>query len=555
MMHRGLFAFLSSRFLPAMGETLEKACAPGRSAMRQHGKLGIRALAALIALLCFGAEVLGSAAGVGAQTQSPTWSVPIPLSNIASSSWFPDITADATGRLHVVWASTVERKPPPGTPLGTERPTSYDVVEYTSSLDGTDWAEPNEIIAFRQVNGGSIATRPSLLADPNGTLHLAMVNFDVQYSRARIDRASDAGSWTTPVKISTNGDGYYSSLARDSQGIVHIAFTQNLASLNCAICYHVLVRSSADGGANWSNLTDVSVLPQGAAKPKQLVDDAGGLHLVWEAGQGGGLGQVQDPTSVMHASSVDGGKIWMLPYQFPSPGGRARNISIGMDGDGRLIVVWLGLPSQQIYTSISEDNGLSWSSPFPIEGIVGYDTRLDDTTVATDSAGNIHLVTVGWVDAEQTQLGLFHAVWHADTSTWSSPDIVVSYSGDAPEWPRLAISEGNKLNVVWFVRDAAHIFDSENGRYQIWFAQATVEAPSVPARNLPTPTVTPNLLPPTDEPRISTPTAAPDLAGTNLTLALKPVDNENSVLLIVAKSLVIPIALLILALAYIRYRH
>jgi len=132
MMHRGLFAFLSSRFLPAMGETLEKACAPGRSAMRQHGKLGIRALAALIALLCFGAEVLGSAAGVGAQTQSPTWSVPIPLSNIASSSWFPDITADATGRLHVVWASTVERKPPPGTPLGTERPTSYDVVEYTT---------------------------------------------------------------------------------------------------------------------------------------------------------------------------------------------------------------------------------------------------------------------------------------------------------------------------------------------------------------------------------------------------------------------------------------
>lgn len=524
--------------------------ASGRSTFGGPVARGVGVIAFLVVML--GLPVHFSAL---AQGETTGWSKPIALSSSSPSSWFPSIAADESGNVHVVWASTIPGKPlAPGTQPSPDNPRGYDVVMYSTSSDGEDWTDPNDVMAFPQ-GTGSEATRPSVMTDTSGTLHMSFRDFDVFYSHVRADRATDASAWLSPVKISTNGAGYYSQMARDAQGVLYMVYTQSVPSPNCTSCFHLLMRRSDDNGLNWSSLGDISLLPQGAAKPQLLIDRAGGLHVVWESGKGGGLGRLENPTAVLHSASVDGGKSWSLPYEFPAPSGRARNIAIGMDGQGRLLVTWLGLPSATFYYSVSEDNGTSWSVPTSLPEPGGYETVLDDGTMATDSAGNIHFVTVGLTGGRQSQYALFHLVWDAKTDDWQPPELITSYNSNVPEWPRVVVSKGNVLNLVWFVRDAQHIFDTDHAQYQIWYSQFLADAPAIRPISLP-PQPSPSVLvPATPTLEVISPTSSPDLSSTNPTLTLEPVKNENGILVVLGKSLVLPLILLLLVLSYIAIRR
>ena len=70
-------------------------------------------------------------------------------------------------------------------------------------------------------------------------------------------------------------------------------------------------------------------------------------------------------------------------------------------------------------------------------------------------------------------------------------NVIATYDQGAPEWPRIAVSEGNILNVVWFLRDAEHIWDTENGTYTIWYSRLETSAKAIPPKIRPTSTSTP----------------------------------------------------------------
>jgi hypothetical protein len=305
--------------------------------------------------------------------------------------------------------------------------------------------------------------------------------------------------------------GYFSSLAADGQGQLHLVFTQNAPNDDCPVCYHVFHRWSHDNGLTWSNLTEISTQPTGAAKPQLLIDGQDNLHVVWEAGIGGAYGQLEDPSTVMYSASYDQGQTWTSSVEFISPNNWAKNISIGLDGDGQLLVAWLALPEDLVYYQVSSDQGRSWSPPRPIPDVWGghsvFNTALDDYAMATDSAGNVHLALVGRTSSEQKSLSILHLSW--DGSSWSSPEAVATLIGDVPEWPQIAVGNGNQLHLVWFVRDQAHIWDSDGQQYTIWYTQGKSSAPAVSpvAWSTSTPTPEPKVIdPPTPTP---TPTLTP----------------------------------------------
>jgi hypothetical protein len=195
----------------------------------------------------------------------------------------------------------------------------------------------------------------------------------------------------------------------------------------------------------------------------------------------------------MYAASYEGGNGWESPTEFVSPNGLAKNITIGLYDTDKLLVVWLGLPEDVVYYQFSQDQGRSWSPPRPIPGVWGgysvYGTRLDTYSIATDVAGDIHLVLVGRTQEKQNTLNVLHLTWNG--SIWSSPEAVATLIGDVPEWPRIAVGNGNQLHVVWFVRDQATIWQSDLGKYQIWYAHGSASAPYVDPVSWPTPTPTP----------------------------------------------------------------
>lgn len=437
-------------------------------------------------ILAVCALILGAIAPVrNTFGQSSAWQLPVQLSETGRFSWFPDIAADASGRVHVVWSSGQGR---------------YDTVMYATGPhadSAPSFSRPTDIAAFLQPNvGESAATRPAVIVDMSGTLQLTATDyFQIYLSQAPYDNAQRPQSWTDPAILSTETSTYFSKMAVDSHGALHVVFTQNVSSPECLICFHLFYRTSNDGGKSWSSLTDISNLETGSAKPQIIVDREDNLHVVWESGYGGTLGGVNSPTRALYSASYDGGKTWASPFEFTTDNANseARSVAIAADGEGKLITVWLGLPENAIYFQVSRDKGQSWSAPQRLPQVAStrpiYTAPLDTYAMATDGGGNVHLVLAGRLDNDQQQLSLLHLVWNG--SSWSDPQTIASYpSGDSPEWPRIAVGLGNELHVTWFTRDRESLFasNSVNADYRVWYAYASADAPAAQPVSYPTPT-------------------------------------------------------------------
>ena len=432
--------------------------------------------------------------------QSQIWSTPISM----GTGWFPDIVSDLAGRLHFAWSyvaipdnSYAQVDPT------LEPPQGYDIVLYRQSLDGgVTWTEANDVIARAQTGlggRGSSVTRPALLVDENGVLHMTFTVQLVYYTHVFADQATLATNWEKPEQISVDQQGYFSRLIIDDRQVYHMFFTENSPSPSCPICFHLFYRQSTNNGIDWSIRSDVSYFDIGSAKPQILLDQQENLHVVWESGQGGALGQVTDPTKVMYSASYDGGTSWSIPVEMNLPDRDGKNITIGEDRNGDLVAVWLNMPDDTIVYRISHTEGHTWLNPEQIPGVLGgysiYPARLDSYSMVADSQGNLHLIMIGRINDEQPNLDLIHLTW--DGQSWSAPDIIMSFNEEVPEWPRAAVREGNELVVAWFVRPQEHIWDADPSYYTVWFSSRKLYVPALPTIEMQTltPTLTSTQLP------------------------------------------------------------
>lgn len=284
----------------------------------------------------------------------------------------------------------------------------------------------------------------------------------------------------------------------------------------CPRCMDIFYRRSEDGGHTWTTPVNLSSSHAGSVKPQIKIDANGGLHVTWEEGEDWYTGAGY-PVGSVHRYSPDGGKTWAEPFVFTHPDGAPQQITLGIGPGGELVAVWrlpLRLPGRSaVYYQRSSDNGVSWSDPLPIDGIIAKDwlpMSLDSAYCASDSAGNVHLLVLGYLYPWEENLSLLYTVWNGEE--WSQPYRLYT-STDPPEWPRIAIGTGDAIHATWFTRDEAHIWESERGRYQVW--AASMEA-GVPSPAPPTPTSSPAASSVLATPSVPTatvfPTISPDSA-------------------------------------------
>jgi hypothetical protein len=195
-------------------------------------------------------------------------------------------------------------------------------------------------------------------------------------------------------------------------------------------------------------------------------DQKGAYHAVWVWGGEVRYSRLEDDgstwTSPLLLDSVEEGDV----TDFVS------DASIAVDGQGGVHVVWsAGHDGRSCarYWRWSQDGGVTWSprrlALQPMEGCLGW------TNMARDSDGTLHLVGIA-----RDRSGV-HRIWYAQWlgRTWSDPQPVTSvavghedWSAVGPDRPRVVVSEGNRLNVVWHTTDG-----------QIWFSNSQLAAPSV----------------------------------------------------------------------------
>jgi hypothetical protein len=133
-------------------------------------------------------------------------------------AWFPDIAVDNEGHAHIVWHS--ER---------SEGGDSRDLLMYTV-WDGESYSEPNDIIS---PGVGGYTVRPVIEANDQGRLHVVYRDHtDIRYSQAPASEAWNAASWAYPRFMSEGETAYYSDIAIDSQGVIHVVWNEQTQDVN-----------------------------------------------------------------------------------------------------------------------------------------------------------------------------------------------------------------------------------------------------------------------------------------------------------------------------------
>jgi hypothetical protein len=114
--------------------------------------------------------------------------------------------------------------------------------------------------------------------------------------------------------------------------------------------------------------------------------------------------------------------------------------------------------------------------------------------MATDSAGDLHLLAVARRAPSEAVPGLYHLVWRVAEQRWLPPE-PLSANELYPEWPQLVIAEGKRLHAAWFTRSASDLHTAEKSAYQVWYSSRTLDAPAIRVEIQPTPTIRPTETP------------------------------------------------------------
>jgi hypothetical protein len=297
-----------------------------------------------------------------------------------------------------------------------------------------------------------------------------------------------------------------SDVAVDSENVVHVVYEEWVPPEPPMIVEaaggereivglsEVFYRRSTDNGRSWSAPVNLSRTTNvGSHRVQIKIDTNDVIYATWDEGWDR-WSDYDQPREGVYTRSTDGGQTWSEPKLFSAPERTNAQMAAASDNGSGVLAVWRPTTIDQVFFAWSTDSGLTWTRALAIPGFYARpynDTLFDAYDMATDSAGNIHLVAVGRLmpasPGDVLPLGVYHLVW--DGAVWATPEPIAVYEPGAglPEYPKLAISEGNQLHVVWFVREGL----AGMVPMRVFYSHSQSQSP----RQTPAPTLAPTVTP------------------------------------------------------------
>jgi hypothetical protein len=417
-----------------------------------------------------------------AQQPGQEWSAPILLFQEQGSIYDPTIVADISGGLHVFWRYV---------PEDTET-VSYQTLYYTALKRDGQWGFPVDVFASTNV------VAPSAAIDRNGFTHLIWQDRQNQiyYSRANVDYVMSAHKWQQPSRVAVANN--YNHLLADEAGNLHLVYANSDRG-------EILYRRLSQEDSAWS--TPVRVAPTSSRNTaanhvNMAIGEDATIHVVWTEFR---QPIAWPPIGTFYTRSTDGGQSWDGVIMMAGEG--YNQIGVAAGPDRNVHVVWNGMAGiHGRYHRWSSDNGSTWTETARLD-TAGSAGSTGVPPMVVDSAGTLHLLVI---DAGC----LLYLMWQSDV--WAPTTCISQWAPGASnfiEEPDLAISEGNKLHVVFW-----------DDRERLWYMSRQADAPAIPT--VPLPTIEPTPLP-TEMP-IPTVTPSPDY--TFLTNGVENIDTEQFVL-------------------------
>jgi hypothetical protein len=228
--------------------------------------------------------------------------------------------------------------------------------------------------------------------------------------------------WASLQMIAQRGDSERladPTLVSDGDGFLHAFWSQGIDQGGSAINY------ARWDGAGWSPPVDVLTSPNGqySERPAAALAGSDRLLTAWDSGPDGELYFSQTAVSTAGTPAE-----WFAPQAISAPGviAVAPDILIGQDRTIYVIYAVRLNEDRGIFIVRSEDEGESWSDPFPVFDAVqaGWES-VDQPRLAMTGDGVLHAV---WLERslppENAPLGMFYAASTDRGENWSAADPV-----------------------------------------------------------------------------------------------------------------------------------
>jgi len=187
-----------------------------------------------------------------------SWTIRKRLTWNAGDSGSPDIAADSSGDVHIVWQDST--------------PGNQEIFYRKSEDAGANW-----IPAKRLCWNSGTSYYASLAVDPLGNVHAVWHDSTPGDRQLFYKRSTDGGdSWVPVQRLTwTTGWSYDPVIASDSSGQIHLAWDfQGTPS-------EIFYKASTDGGATWSARLRLSWTTFNPWSPDIAVDSSDNLHAAW----------------------------------------------------------------------------------------------------------------------------------------------------------------------------------------------------------------------------------------------------------------------------------
>jgi hypothetical protein len=249
--------------------------------------------------------------------------------------------------------------------------------------------------------------------------------------------------WSPPAVIFSSSKQISSLTFASDNKYVHAVWAESpitdISATGSAILY------ARWDGRQWS--TPQKVLPDLPGFPLQLsiaASNQGRLELSWVNEENGDL-----LYSWANSERANNAAEWSDPLVLPSPSQWNSAPDVFVDSAGRIGVVY-ALPVNEnrgIYMVISEDKGLTWSSPlivFDAES-AGWQ-RVNDPKVTLSADGRLHLLFTRYAMVEEKPIELYYVQSVDSGVTWGEPQKV----GDgAILWSDIVSYDGKFIQRLW----------------------------------------------------------------------------------------------------------